>query len=122
MSRFLTTFSSQDALTKARGLINKLDLPHEVISPAPGFNMVGVPAVVLPQESRSAFIQHGGDRIINAGCKQCGEKTCLAFALYLYSGKAVPSQCWEIFVGKFGYLKDALLETCGGMGVEDSQH
>ena len=61
-------------------------------------------------------------RLPKTNCKQCGEKTCLAFALHLHSGKAVPSQCREIFAGKFGHLKDALLEICGGMGVEDSQH
>jgi ArsR family metal-binding transcriptional regulator len=268
MSKLLTTFPSQDAFRKAWQLLNERDLLHEVISPVPGFNRVGVPAVVLPQESRSAFIEYGGDVIINAGwvdyketgikvpsgdpglydedvygkssirvlapciadpskiriiayisgnladvfphmnarmggasynphgpiftfmegyrmvslypqriavakaddivdawrvlenirvqandcwnnrsqivpdyktrkkppaleiyfrlpktnCKQCGEKTCLAFALHLHSGKAVPSQCREIFAGKFGHLKDALLEICGGMGVEDIQH
>jgi ArsR family metal-binding transcriptional regulator len=268
MSKLLTTFPSQDAFRKTGEILKTLDLPHEIISPAPGLNMVGVSAVVLPQESRSAFMQHGGDRIINSGwvdyreasikipsgdpevynedifgrslimvlapciadpskiriiayisgnladvfpymnakmggasynphgpiftfmdgykmvslypqriavakadeivdawrvlemirvqanacwnnrsqiepnyetrkkppaleiyfrlpktnCKQCGEKTCLAFALHLRSGKAVPSQCREIFAGKFGHLKDALLEICGGMGVEDIQH
>ncbi|NIM13076.1 MAG: hypothetical protein GTO45_13250 [Candidatus Aminicenantes bacterium] len=268
MSKVLTTFSSPNAFRKAWELLKALDLSHEIISPAPGFNMVGVPAVVLSQESRSAFMQYGGDSTINSGwvdyrearikipsgdpeifaedifgrssimvlapciadtskiriiayisgnladvfpymnakmggasynphgpiftfmdgyrmvslytqriavakaddivdawrvlemtrtqantcwnnrsqiepnyktrkkppaleiyfrlpktnCKQCGEKTCLAFALQLWSGKVVPNQCREIFNGKFGHLKDALLEICGGMGVEDIQH
>lgn len=259
----LTTFPSQEEFIKTFELIKRLDLPHKIISPAPGFFRVGVPAVVLSPESHSALMQHGGDDIIHCGwvdykeaeievppddpeifeedvfgrssiivlapciadlrkiriiahisgnlanvfpymnaimsgatynlrgpvftckddhrmvslypqrisvaraddivdawrllerirvqantcwknrsqiepdyemrtkppaleiyfrlprtnCRQCGEQTCLAFALQLLEGKTVPERCLEIFSGRFGHLKDAFMEICSGIGV-----
>jgi ArsR family metal-binding transcriptional regulator len=263
MSHLQTTFSTQNEFEKALILLKGLNLPHEIISPAPGFNRVGVPAVAMSQESRSAFMAQGGNNIVNSSwvdhrdskisippnepetfnedvfgrasmmvlapcmadpskirtisyitgnltevfpymnaemrgaaynphghiftfmegyrmvslypqriavakageivdawrvlemvrvrantcwknrgqitpsyemrkkppaleiyfrlpktnCKQCGEKTCLAFALRLWSGEVTPRQCQPVFAGDSGHLKDALLEICQGLGV-----
>lgn len=56
-------------------------------------------------------------RLPKTNCKQCGEKTCMAFALRLWSGEVIPSQCKPVFDGESGHLKDALLEICQGLGL-----
>jgi ArsR family metal-binding transcriptional regulator len=56
-------------------------------------------------------------RLPKTNCKLCGEKTCLAFALRLWSGEVIPRQCKPVFDGAFNHLKDALLEICQGLGV-----
>ena len=263
MNKLLTTFHSYEGFKKAEYLLKALELPHEILSPDPGFNRAGVPAVAMSRESRSAFMEQGGNNIINSGwveyrdtkikispgepeifneevfgrasmmvlapcmadsnkirtvsyitgnltevfpymnaemrgatynphghiftfmegyrmvslypqriavakadeivdawrvlemlrvrantcwknrrqitpsyemrkkppaleiyfrlpktnCKQCGEKTCLAFSLRLWSGEVTPRQCLPVFAGNFGHLKDALLEICQGLGV-----
>ncbi len=266
MSKYVTTFSSFDEARKAEELLKTSGLPYKILSPGPGFERVGAPAVVLSRETRSVFMQHGGDRIINSGwveyreakikipgstpgifaedvygkssivvlapcmadptkirtiayitgnltevfpymnaemrgaaynphahiftfmdgyrmiclyaqriaiakadeivdawrvlemvrlrantcwqnrskitpnfetrkkppaleiyyrlpktnCKQCGEKTCMAFALQLWSGKTVPDRCREVFAGSSGHLKEALIEICRGLGLDET--
>jgi len=56
-------------------------------------------------------------RLPKTNCKLCGEKTCLAFALRLWSGDVIPRQCKPVFDGEFSHLKDALLEICQGLGI-----
>ncbi len=60
-------------------------------------------------------------RLPKTNCKQCGEATCIAFALRLWNGEAAPNKCKPVFNGNFGHLKDPLLEICQGIGlVEDT--
>ncbi|UCE04526.1 MAG: hypothetical protein JSW07_12940 [bacterium] len=59
-------------------------------------------------------------RLPGLSCKQCGQKTCMAFALRLWSGEINPLLCKPIFEGDYEHLKDAFLEICSSLG--QSQH
>ena len=56
-------------------------------------------------------------RLPGTSCGQCGEKTCMAFALRLWSGETSPDRCAPIFAGAHGHLKEPLLAICAGLGV-----
>lgn len=58
-------------------------------------------------------------RLPQTNCRECGERTCLAFAAKLWRGKASPSMCAPVFGGEHGELRDALMEICSGLGVLD---
>ena len=60
-------------------------------------------------------------RLPKTNCRACGQKTCLAFALNLWSGNAVPSQCTPIHSGQMGHLRPAFEEICSGLGVGNPQ-
>jgi ArsR family metal-binding transcriptional regulator len=59
-------------------------------------------------------------RLPRTNCRACGELTCLAFAVKLWSGGGQLSQCRPVFAGDFAHLRPALLEICRGLGVIDS--
>jgi ArsR family metal-binding transcriptional regulator len=56
-------------------------------------------------------------RLPKINCGACGEKSCLAFALKLWSGLVPLFSCRPVFGGEYGHLKDALTEICAGLGV-----
>ncbi len=56
-------------------------------------------------------------RLPGTNCAACGEKTCMSFALKLWSGEVRPSLCKPVFGGEFEGLKPALLDICAGLGV-----
>ena len=56
-------------------------------------------------------------RLPGTNCRQCGEKTCMAFALRLWCGEVRPNDCLPIFEGEYGHLKEAFLEICMGLGM-----
>ena len=58
-------------------------------------------------------------RLPRTNCRACGELTCLAFAVKLWSGSGQPSQCRPVLAGDFSHLRPALLEICRGLGVMD---
>jgi len=58
-------------------------------------------------------------RLPRTNCRACGERTCLAFAVKLWSGGGQLSQCQPVFAGDFAHLRPALLEICRGLGVMD---
>jgi ArsR family metal-binding transcriptional regulator len=57
-------------------------------------------------------------RLPKINCGECGEETCMAFALRLWSGQVVLTQCKPVFNGTHPHLKAALSEICGGLGVQ----
>ncbi len=57
-------------------------------------------------------------RLPRTNCRQCGEQTCMAFAVSLWQGEAVPSQCRPVFSEEHVALRAALLEICQGLGVD----
>jgi len=59
-------------------------------------------------------------RLPRTNCRACGEATCLAFAVKVWSREAPASACAPIFSGDRGDLRDALREICTGLGVEDN--
>ncbi len=58
-------------------------------------------------------------RLPRTNCRACGERTCLAFAVKLWSGGGQPSQCQPVMDGESSHLRAALLEICRGLGVMD---
>jgi len=56
-------------------------------------------------------------RLPKTNCRACGEATCLAFAVRVQMGELPVSKCTPVFQGEFGYLKDALVEICMGVGA-----
>jgi ArsR family metal-binding transcriptional regulator len=67
-------------------------------------------------------------RLPGTNCRECGEPTCLAFAVKVHSGDARVRDCSSVFGdpgdpakadGEFTHLREALLEICRGLGVED---
>ncbi|MFH1029355.1 MAG: (Fe-S)-binding protein [Pseudomonadota bacterium] len=63
-------------------------------------------------------------RLPRTNCGRCGELTCLAFAVRIWTGEASVSLCLPVFEegNKFSYLREALLEICAGMGIKASEH
>ena len=59
-------------------------------------------------------------RLPRTNCRACGEQTCLAFAVNLWSGGAQPSDCKPVFGGDQSRLRSALVEICRGLGVMES--
>jgi Uncharacterized protein conserved in archaea len=57
-------------------------------------------------------------RLPGTNCKECGEATCMAFAWAVWRGDADPKLCLPVFEGDRGDLRDALLSTCSGLGLD----
>jgi len=58
-------------------------------------------------------------RLPGTNCGECNEKTCMAFAIRLWSGELKPNMCKPIFNGKFNDLKPAFMEICHGLGIKE---
>ncbi|MFP4056370.1 MAG: (Fe-S)-binding protein [Candidatus Brocadiia bacterium] len=56
-------------------------------------------------------------RLPRTNCGACGEPTCTAFAVKVWSGERAVSECTPVFDGEHGELSDALVEVCSGLGV-----
>jgi ArsR family metal-binding transcriptional regulator len=57
------------------------------------------------------------NRLPKTNCRECGEKTCMAFALRLWTGDVSSGQCRPIFQGEYRHLQPAFLQICAGLGV-----
>lgn len=60
-------------------------------------------------------------RLPQTNCGRCGEMTCMAFALRLWSGEANLQACTPVFEPHNRLMKDALLESCAGLGIVGAQ-
>ncbi len=58
-------------------------------------------------------------RLPGTNCGECNEKTCMAFAIRLWSGELRPEMCKPVFNGKYNNLKPAFLEICHGLGIKE---
>jgi len=56
-------------------------------------------------------------RLPGINCGECGEPTCLAFAVKLHGGRGHVRDCRPVFEGEFQHLKEALLEVSTALGV-----
>lgn len=58
-------------------------------------------------------------RLPGTNCGRCGERTCLAFAVKVWSGEVSAGGCLPVFSkdSTFPHLKEPLLEICAGMGI-----
>jgi ArsR family metal-binding transcriptional regulator len=58
-------------------------------------------------------------RLPGTNCGRCGDPTCLAFAMRVWTGEGSARRCLPVFEegGRFSHLREALLEICAGMGI-----
>lgn len=58
-------------------------------------------------------------RLPKTNCKECGEPSCLAFAIKVWSGEASVTECTPVFAdqGVRAELRGALEEICAALGV-----
>ncbi len=56
-------------------------------------------------------------RLPGTNCGECGEKTCLAFATRLWSGRARLIDCTQVLLPEHALRRDALQEVCAALGV-----
>jgi len=56
-------------------------------------------------------------RLPGTNCRQCGEPSCLAFAVRVWNGEVRPSLCGPVFEGTHKHLKEPLLQICAGLGL-----
>ena len=59
-------------------------------------------------------------RLPRTNCRACGEPTCTAFAVKVWSGGADVTLCQPVFAGDRQDLKEALSEVCAGLGVAET--
>ncbi len=64
---WLTTFTDRRELAKAQQLLDRLGIGYEVVSPDPGYERVGCPALVLTAEARAEYLDNGGAGLVGAG-------------------------------------------------------
>jgi ArsR family metal-binding transcriptional regulator len=56
-------------------------------------------------------------RLPQTNCGQCGEMTCMAFALRLWAGEARLRACTPVLIPDHAAQLEALREICAGLGV-----
>ena len=56
-------------------------------------------------------------RLPRTNCAACGQRTCTAFAVKVWSGDAAATSCRPVFAGERQDLQEALMEVCCGLGV-----
>lgn len=58
-------------------------------------------------------------RLPRTNCKACGEPSCLAFAVRVWSGEVSVTDCHPVFddAGENVHLREALEEVCAALGV-----
>ena len=61
------TFPRKCEFEKARSCLDRLGLPYETVSPAPGYARVGVESLVMSQEARAAMFHEIGTEVVSAG-------------------------------------------------------
>lgn len=67
MPALLTTFPNHLEYEKARGYVASAGVPHNIVSPLPGYGCVGVPAMVVEQEERARLATVHGDAFVCSG-------------------------------------------------------
>ena len=63
----ITTFPQRLEFEKARAHLDVLDLPHEVLSPGPGYGRVGEPCLVIEPSARMELAGVAQERFTASG-------------------------------------------------------
>ncbi len=149
MSLLVTTFGSREESKRGRAIMDDRGIAFEVLSPEPGFRLVGAPALVIGEAVRRDLSRTGAKEFLCAGwqareeiepsyetrerppaleifkrlprtnCRACGEPSCLAFAVRVWSGEVSVNECVPVFAdsGDRFELRKALEEVCAALGV-----
>ena len=99
---------SWSTLEKIRLLVNRTWAQRETITP------------LLAQRSKPPALEIY-KRLPRTNCRECGEQTCMSFAVSLWQGEAAPSECRPLFAPENAALRAALLEICQGLGLDTSK-
>ncbi len=67
MSAFVTTFAEMAEFERARARLEAGGAAFEVVSPEPGYRLVGAPALVADAEGRAALAPRGAAQFVSAG-------------------------------------------------------
>jgi len=98
----LTTFPRHEDFDRSLDALRKLKLIHEVIDPAPGYRLVGVPAVVLEEEQLGQLT-----------CNTAGEFYCSGWVDYQPATRTVPGEEPTLFPEDLvGRLSIMVLAPC----------
>ncbi|MCX6640499.1 MAG: hypothetical protein NTW14_08475 [bacterium] len=65
--QYLTTFPNLRCFKETETALTELKLPHQIISPEPAYERVGVPAIVVSPEVRSTLLAERGDELVISG-------------------------------------------------------
>ena len=142
----ILTFPRPAEFAKAKACLDRLSLTHTIVSPFPFYGRVGVDSLAMElvdawhtlEKIRCRVNDTWGrrhsiapcwemrkkppaleiyKRLPGTNCRACGEKTCLAFSVRLWSGEVKPSLCTPIFTGAYGHLRAPFLEICSSLGL-----
>jgi ArsR family metal-binding transcriptional regulator len=56
-------------------------------------------------------------RLPKTNCRECGQLTCLAFAVMVHDGEIPASKCRPVFEGDYAHLREAIIEVVAAMGL-----
>ena len=115
--RMITLYSRRIAIGKADDLVDgwrTLERIRVLVNRTWAQRGTLVPSYVLRAKPSALEIYR---RLPRTNCMACGEQTCMAFAVSLWQGRALPSQCRPVFREEHAELRAALLEICQGLGV-----
>jgi ArsR family metal-binding transcriptional regulator len=98
----ITTFGDREEFVRATRVLELHGLSYRVVSPEPGFRLVGSPAVVVAEDVRAALGRVGGNEFLCSGWVGFRESTV-----------PVPDAEPEVFVdGVFGSVRIVVLAPC----------
>lgn len=116
--RMITLYSRRIAIGKADDLVDgwrTLEWIRVLVNRTWAQRGTIVPSYVLRSKPPALEIYK---RLPRTNCGECGEQTCMAFAVSLWQGQASPSQCRPVFSEEHAALRAALLEICQGLGID----
>lgn len=67
MSLQIGTFPQRSEFQRAKAALDTLGLPYQIMSPDPGFALVGTPSLVLDDAVRLALAQHAPTDFVCSG-------------------------------------------------------
>jgi len=116
--RMITLYPRRIAIGKADDLVDgwrTLERIRVLVNRAWAQRGTIVPSYVLRSKPPALEIYK---RLPRTNCGECGEQTCMAFAVSLWQGQASPSQCRPVFSEEHAARRAALLEICQGLGID----
>ena len=116
--RMITLYPQRIAIGKADDLVDgwrTLEMIRVLVNKTWARRGAIVPSYVLRSKPPALEIYK---RLPRTNCRECGEQTCIAFAVSLWQGRALPSQCRPVFTKEHAELRAALLEICQGLGID----
>lgn len=116
--RMVTLYPQRVTLAKTDGIMDCWRLLEKIRSRVNGTWARRASIVPSEEMRRKPPALEIYKRLPGTNCRECGDKTCMAFAMRLWNGEAEPSMCKPVFLGDKQDLRDALMGICAGLGAE----